>query len=192
MERATGEGGMDTLSAVALAACVVSLIAVWAGAMALWPRLPDPLPVHFDGHGRPDAWQPKSAVLWFGMPAVATGFAALFALILPPSVRRLALSGSRFLSVPRKKEFIALPGEARLRALRPLVALLFGTPAFVNAIFFYMLWGIYDVATGASETVSMIPLICAVAAELAWTAYCILATRRAVAAEAGRAQAVRG
>ena len=55
--------GWDLLALAGLAALAGLTI-------LLWPRLPDPLPTHWDFHNRPNGWTPKAAVPWimFGLP----------------------------------------------------------------------------------------------------------------------------
>lgn len=57
----------------------VVLAAMWGFAAVLYPRLPARIPTHWDLHGSPNGWGgPASAFLF---PAVATGLAALFAVL---------------------------------------------------------------------------------------------------------------
>ncbi|MGD0679422.1 MAG: DUF1648 domain-containing protein [Polyangiaceae bacterium] len=85
---------LDILTAVALAAAFVLTAAVYA-------RLPNPMPTHFDLHGRPNGWMPRAAGAWFG-PIVMGGVVGLLrfgARIVPPGWRdRLDASPVRFVS----------------------------------------------------------------------------------------------
>jgi len=56
------------------------LIASWAFALGLYPRLPDRVPTHWNAAGRPDAWGPP-LLPTFLFPAVMLGLVALFAVL---------------------------------------------------------------------------------------------------------------
>ncbi len=85
------------------------------GALALlaFSRLPDTIPVHFDYEGRPDAWSGASLAEWMLMWLVSGALGALVALAAA-AIHRLP---ERWLSLPRKEEFLALPPERRVRVL---------------------------------------------------------------------------
>ena len=56
------------------------LIASWALALVLYPRLPDRVPTHWNAAGRPDGWGPP-LLPTFLFPAVMLGLVALFAVL---------------------------------------------------------------------------------------------------------------
>jgi immunity protein, SdpI family len=80
-------------------------IAVLAGAIAItvamYDRLPDPMPTHFDIEGRPNGWMTRCVGAWF-VPVLSVGVVAVLrfgGLIMPSGWReRLAASPVRFIS----------------------------------------------------------------------------------------------
>lgn len=167
------------LAVGALVASILTLAALWVLAVVVWPELPDRFPVHFNIRGEPDRFARKDLANWYMLPLIGAGMTA-FLLGLTFAIRPLARGEAKSLSVPRKKDFVRLPPEARARALMPLWALLWGTPAPMNLIFVYIVWGTYSVATKRPATLSMTPMIVALVLVFAWTAVGIIALRQAI------------
>jgi uncharacterized membrane protein len=74
---------------VADAAAIAFLVGTFALTAALYPSLPERIPTHFDLHGIPNGWMPRSTGAWF-LPLVALGVGLLLrfgAIILPPAWR---------------------------------------------------------------------------------------------------------
>lgn len=173
------------LAVGALVASILTRAALWVLAAVVWPHLPDRFPAHFNLKGEPDRFVRKEFASWYMLPLIAAGTTVLLAgvsFIIRPMTR----GDARWLNVPRKKDFVRLPPEARARALMPLWALLWGTPAPMNVMFAYVVWGTYLVATKRSATLSMTPMIVALVLVLAWTAVGIIALRRAIIDEVKR------
>lgn len=57
-------------------------------AMALWDRIPDPMPIHFDVSGQPDGWSAKSIYV-FLLPVVINFFVSLILRVIVFVDRRL-------------------------------------------------------------------------------------------------------
>ncbi len=87
-------------------------LTLWAGALWAWPRLPEQIPRHFGVNGLPDAWGPRSAVAWFGLPAVALLLTALL-WTLGPLMRRYP----RLVNLPGGQRLETLPAGARARVI---------------------------------------------------------------------------
>jgi uncharacterized membrane protein len=77
----------------------VALLGVVTACMATWSvydQLPDPMPIHFDIHGKPNGWMPRAYGAW-GMPVFATvlwGFMRVLPSILPQSDKKRLTPGS--------------------------------------------------------------------------------------------------
>ena len=99
---------------------LLAVAALWCFAIDAFAELPEQFPVHFDLHGVPDRWADKSAASWFLLPALGTALPLLLAFLVPAWMERLAARNSRWLNVPDKQRFRALPTEDRLRAVRPM------------------------------------------------------------------------
>lgn len=57
------------------------LAAMWASALAVYPRLPERIPIHWNLQGEVDGWGGRAAA--FLAPAIGTALAALLVLVLP-------------------------------------------------------------------------------------------------------------
>ena len=180
--------GAGCAGRVALFASLATLVGIWALAYVLWPELPERIPVHFDGSGVPDRWAAPTFMNWFALPLVSTFLTALmFAISF--SVRGMARRWPGIMNIPRKKEFLKLPPEARVRALGPMDVLLWATPAPLNATFIYAVWGSYAVAMEEWEAVPVWPLFAGIGGVLLVTTWGILALRKAIIREVHAAEA---
>ena len=181
-------GRSGSLIRCGTAATILALLAVWILAAAIWPRLPESIPVHFGPGGLPDRWGARSASQWFVLPAIPTAMAVLLA-AADALVRFLARYRPLLVNVPRKKEFAALPEEARLQALLPVRALCWGAAAPVAVMFGYILWATYAAAVGGaiSGVGFVVATVVSVGGVFAWTAVCLVAAAAAVREETGRA-----
>ena len=81
--------------------------------LATWGSLPARIPLHFDASGAPDRIGPPTAGAWFG-PFFVSALVSLFIGIIALSIPRIP---SKYLSLPRKREFLALDTETRRRLL---------------------------------------------------------------------------
>jgi uncharacterized membrane protein len=68
------------------------LAAMWAFALAVYPRLPARIPTHWNLHGQVDGWGGRASVFLF--PAIATGIVLLVALLPRIDPRRANLERS--------------------------------------------------------------------------------------------------
>jgi uncharacterized membrane protein len=57
------------------------LAAMWAFALAVYPRMPERIPTHWNLHGEADGWGGRAAA--FLLPAIATALAGLMVFVLP-------------------------------------------------------------------------------------------------------------
>jgi Holliday junction DNA helicase RuvB len=119
---------------------------------------------------------------WFALPLVTLFLTALM-IAISLSLRSLARGWPGIMNIPRKKDFLKLPAEARVRALGPMNALLWATPAPLNAAFTYALWGSYCVAMEEWQTVPMWPLFAGIGGVLIVTLWGILALRSSITRE---------
>ncbi len=125
----------DLVTAIALAAAFALTAAVYA-------RLPDPMPTHFDIEGRPNGWMPRPLGAWL-VPVLTLGVVALTrfgARVMPPGWRdRLAASPVRFLSFALAATLLGAHGLVLCASLSP-------APRLDGAI--WVLLGVLFVAIG--------------------------------------------
>jgi uncharacterized membrane protein len=60
---------------------ILLLLAWFAVALGLLPRLPDRLPIHFTLDGSPTRWEPATALSWLLLPALAAALSAFMRLM---------------------------------------------------------------------------------------------------------------
>ena len=89
------------------------LAALWAASAAVYPRLPEQIPTHFNLAGTPDAWSPRTLLTWFMLPLIATALVAFLGFM-----GRVAETRPELWNVPEKGKFLDLAPEARA----PIVA----------------------------------------------------------------------
>ena len=73
---------------------IVLLLCMIGAALAVWPDLPDRIPVHFGIDGRPDGWAEKSLTSWFLLPGVAVAL-TVACHIVPEAADRGAQVGTQ-------------------------------------------------------------------------------------------------
>ncbi len=153
---------MDRL--VGLVALFISLAALWIVAAVLWPLLPEKIPMHFDFSGVPDRWEARSATTWFLIPALGTLIALFLAVTgwsIPWMLRRIP----NLVNIPRKGDLLALPEDARRRALSPTIAMMLWIAALVDVMMASTLYGSWRVGTGEWATLPALwPLLLIIAA----------------------------
>ncbi|HJV23088.1 MAG TPA: DUF1648 domain-containing protein [Holophagaceae bacterium] len=144
-ERESPEAPQEPLSFFAeIAPALLAVVALWAVSLWAWPRLPERVPTHWGISGKPDAWGPKSAMV-FTLPGVLTGLVALVILVsrpaldfksakgMDPRVRRMILGLTSLL-------FVVLHGMM-------LFHLMSGTPE-ASPAFIWVVVGLFLVALG--------------------------------------------
>ncbi len=111
-----------------------------------YPRLPGRIPVHFNASGNPDCWAEKSRGLWFALPIVALGMTGLMYLM------SLAVKGARrnprWLNIPNKAQFLALPPERQAPIWRELGMMFFWLAVPLISLFAFLQVAIWMAAVG--------------------------------------------
>ncbi len=108
--------------AVAAALHTVTLVGLFVWSLARMHRLPERLPIHFLSDGTPNGWATTSWLTALAMPLTALGLFVLIALG-GYGMMRSARRRPRYLNLPRKAEFLALPPERQEPVWRQLEAL---------------------------------------------------------------------
>jgi len=111
-----------------------------------YPGLPGRIPVHFNASGNADCWAEKSRGLWFALPIVALGFTGLMYLM------SLAVKGarrnSRWLNIPHKAQFLALPPERQAPIWQELGMMFFWLAVPLILLFVFLQVAIWMTAVG--------------------------------------------
>lgn len=166
---------------------IASMLVVWGLAVAAWPHLPERIPLHFGIEGRPDRWGTTTWWAWFGLPALGTSIGVAMGFLLPRWMVALARRNSRWLNVPHKRLFMALPVAARERAVLAPVPWLHALVCCWQVLLGYLVFGSARVADGRWSALPTVPLFLLLAVLLACVVGLLMASSRAVRSEAARA-----
>ena len=99
-----------------LAALNLCLLVAWVGlAIAVWPDLSEPIPVHFGLDGEPNRWAERSLFSWFVLP----GCAVLMTLFLH-GVGWIIPRCPELINMKGKEQLLSLPTSEQARVLVPL------------------------------------------------------------------------
>jgi uncharacterized membrane protein len=107
------------------------LAAYWAFCLALYPRLPARIAIHFNMRGEADGWSDNPFLAWFALPVIITLTVALIA-----GIERWGTASPHLWNVPEKKRFLAMTPEQR----KPVIAILSGILDMAS---------VYSIAVGA-------------------------------------------
>ena len=119
----------------------------FAAAATLWSELPQRVPIHFDFAGQPTAWARTSVLSWFGLPLLAAATTLFLYGIGQASIRTPDLW-----NVPEKERFLALSATERAPIVAYLRRVMAWASVLVTLTFISMHVGIYQTATGRSES----------------------------------------
>ena len=114
----------------------------------VWDKLPKAVPVHFGIDGLPDRWSGKGAeaALLFALPWIVTGILYL-GLALYPWMRR----HPRWMNIPHKERFLALPAEMQRGFFDLLVEFHLAVTLACNALFLLIILATVRVAFGKTD-----------------------------------------
>lgn len=121
----------------------ILLLALFAGSAWAYPRLPARIPIHFDFAGRPDAWESRSIVSWFLLPAIAVGLAAFLR-----GASALAVRNPETWNLPDKRAFLALDPVARAPIVARMQEFMAFVGVMVTAVMCIVQASVYRAATG--------------------------------------------
>ena len=152
---------------------------LWAVSALTLGKLTTPYPTHFDAGGQPDAWSDGS---WWLLPLIGLFVAIIFFLVVP-LVRRLAATSPQWVNMPRKRDWVALPLDGRLRSLRAAEGLVLGVALFTNLFLVSVVLDSYAIATGVQTSMSMMKIGVIIATMAVWTVLSVLRIRQAVGDE---------
>lgn len=116
--------------------------------IGVWKILPEKVPVHFSFSGVPNRWTTKGTelVVLFCMPWIMAAFMY--------GVGKFARKYPSLLSIPRKKEFLALPPERQEPLWSLIDEMMAGMGSAMIILFLGIIRSIEKAATGASAGLS--------------------------------------
>jgi uncharacterized membrane protein len=132
------------------------IIILFLYAMITFNALPEKIPIHFSKNGVPNNWADKSWITWLTLPLVALGLTALF--YATTHLVDVAKRHPKWLNLPKKKEFLALPEERQAPVWRKMKSMLYWTAVPMNLLILYAFHTIYTMATHQSESLVMWPV----------------------------------
>jgi uncharacterized membrane protein len=129
---------------------LVLLLVYFGAAAALWPTLPDRIPIHFGLSGEPTRWVDATVAAWFGLPMVAAGL-TLFVWWLG----RLAVRYPTLWNLPDKERFLRLPPERRAAITDSLEAYVAQVAMLLIVLFAELQVEMYATAMGRTGGLSL-------------------------------------
>jgi uncharacterized membrane protein len=134
----------------------LTIIILFAYALITYSSLPEKIPIHFNTHGTPDSWADKSWGVWLTMPLIALGLTCLF--YVTTALVDVAKKHPKWLSLPKKKEFLALPEEKQAPIWHKMKTMLYWMAFPMNLLILYAFHTTYTMAVGTAESLVMWPI----------------------------------
>ncbi|MBN2497668.1 MAG: DUF1648 domain-containing protein [Deltaproteobacteria bacterium] len=134
----------------------IAIAALFAFGLATYDGLPARIPAHFDASGAPDRWVDKSLLSWLALPLVALGLSAL--IYGAARIFDWARKHPRFLNLPDKERFLALPPERQAPLWQRGRNLMYWIALPVNGMILYGHWATWAQATGRCDALDPLPL----------------------------------
>lgn len=132
------------------------ILGLFIYALATYNALPEKVPIHFNTHGTPDSWADKSWGVWLTLPLIALGLTCLF--YVTTALVDVAKKNPKWLSLPKKKEFLALPEEKQAPIWRKMKSMLYWMAFPMNLLILYAFHTTYTMAVGTAESLVMWPI----------------------------------
>lgn len=132
------------------------VLGLFGYSLATYTGLPERIPIHFDAAGVADGWMDKGWLAWLALPLTALGMWALMA--LSAGLVGWARKHPKYLSMPNKEKFLALPPEKQEPVWRQMKATVHWMAAPVNAMLFYAQISIHRVASSGASEMAVWPL----------------------------------
>jgi uncharacterized membrane protein len=154
------------------------LLVLFVFSAATYADLPDPIPVHFDGQGRPNGWLDKSWWSWLALPLFALGLTV----IMFASARLVDWTRRhpRWLNMPHKQEFLALPAHRQAPIWRMMRQIVLWLNLPMVGLVLYAQMAIHHLATHQSATIAVWPLVLSIGVMIALAIVLTVRMMRAV------------
>jgi hypothetical protein len=152
------EGGVPHLLIASEVASVVAIAAVAAWVWSHHGDLPARIPMHFDGAGRPDRWEPGTLGRWLMAPLVGLG-AALLMLGTGRLVAWMAGRWPQLVNVPDKDLWLRLTPWGRRWALEPCCAGIAISAVPLAFLFGFIAVQSLEVGHGRRESMAIWPVL---------------------------------
>jgi len=124
--------------------------------LLVYPKLPERIPLHFGRDGLPDRLVEKTILNWLTPPLLGGGM-ALFFLLMGKMMPAIARKWPKLISIPRKKEFLALPPEQREPVYRELTRMFWPMVLLVLIFFGALQYLVYLAAISPEMRLAMAP-----------------------------------
>lgn len=154
------------------------VLGLFGYSLATYAGLPERIPIHFDAGGAADGWIDKGWLAWLALPLTALGMWVLMA--LSAKVVDWGRKHPKYLNMPNKEKFLALPPERQEPIWRLMKATIVWMAAPVNAMLFYAQISIHRVATSGASEMAVWPLFACLGGMLLATIWLTVRLVRAV------------
>ena len=134
----------------------LTILILFVYAIITYNSLPEKVPIHFTTHGVPDSWADKSWGIWLTLPLIALGLSCLF--YATTWLVDVAKKHPKWLSLPKKKEFLALPEEKQAPIWHKMKTMLYWMAFPMNLLILYAFHTTYTLTVGTAESLVMWPI----------------------------------
>lgn len=138
------------------------LTGMFVFALATYDGLPERFPVHFNMAGQPDNFVSKSMGMWLLLPLTGLGLTVI--LYASAGLINYARKHPRWLSLPHKEQFLALPVKQQEPVWNQMRSMMFWLCVPSNLLVMYAQYSTYMFTTGESESFTAWPLLVIMAA----------------------------
>lgn len=145
---------LDPLAKTLLGTIACMAVGLFLYAVAVYPQLPERIPMHFNAAGDADGFAPRSWGAWLMLPGF-TAFLCLVWVTVALSIFRMEL---KHLKLPNKDAFLALPRVQQEELLRGFAHVWLGAGIVWGVFGFTLFSNVYRVAMGRVQRFDPIPL----------------------------------
>jgi hypothetical protein len=136
---------------------IISIALLFTFSISTFEQLPKKIPMHFNAAGVADSYVQKSWATWLMLPLMALGMTIVF--YLSALLIKFAKKNPKWLSLPNKEKFLALPPEKQEPIWQLMKNMLYWIALPTNLMIFCIHYSIYQISTTQGKNLSLWPTI---------------------------------